>query len=74
MIDTRLQYVIFQGLADYADRFVVKVFEEGSVKGRVVAAHKNIEAVRLAIPTTHAKANHVQEAPIVEVWVDKSVL
>lgn len=73
MITPRLQYIVYQGLADYSDQYVVKVFEEGSIRGRVVAAHRKIESVRLAIPTSHVKANHRQESPIVEVWIDKSV-
>ncbi len=74
MITPRLQYIVYQGLADYRDQYVVKVFEEGSIKGRVVAAHRKIESVRMAIPTTHGKTDHRQEAPIVEVWIDKSLL
>lgn len=41
--------------------------------GSHVAAHKNIEAVRVAIPTSHYKAPYARVAPIIEVWVHNSV-
>lgn len=43
------------------------------VRGAHVAAHEKIEAVRLAIPTTHYKAPYRQDAPVIEVWVHNSI-
>lgn len=45
----------------------------GSLVGKLVAQHENVEAVRQAIPATHVKADIPVVAPVVEVWIDKRV-
>lgn len=73
--DDLIQYVITFGALDNNPREKLHIVRAGRASeiGRVVAAHINIGAVRLVIPSTHVKANFAQEAPIVEVWVDKRV-
>lgn len=53
--------------------YSVKVFVVGSLVGKLVAQHKNLAAVRQAIPATHAKADVAVVAPVVEVWIDKRI-
>jgi hypothetical protein len=64
------QYIVSLEDGQYIARLYVG---QNSVRGVVVAAHRKIEAVRLAIPTTHIKAPYPQERPMVEVWIDKAV-
>lgn len=70
--DDLIQYIITFDVAPFPKQYVVSAGKAGAF-GRFVAAHKNIDAVRVAIPSTHVKANFAQPAPIIEVWVDKRI-
>ncbi len=71
MTDPLRQFIISKN-ADGA--FECRVRTETDAIGRVVAKHwRNIDAVRVAIPSTHVRAPHRQDPPIVEVWIDKKV-
>lgn len=69
----RPQFVVYFDHPLAPGMYSVRRIEEGKAAGVHVAAHKNIDAVRVAIPTTHKKANVPVEAPIVEVWIDRSI-
>ncbi len=54
--------------------YSVRRIEEFKPGGYQVAAHpRNIDAVRVAIPADCKRANVPVEAPIVEVWIDRSI-
>lgn len=69
VVDVSIQYVVT--LED--GKHTVRRFQEGQVVGRVIAQHSNLGSVRVAIPSSHVKAKAPVEAPIVEVWIDRSI-
>lgn len=69
-VDELVQYIVYRDHPDYPGRFSVRARVGDSI-GRMIAAHKNRDAVLVAIPSTHVRADVPVEAPIVEVWIDK---
>lgn len=69
MTEPLRQFVVFKEGDDY----VLKVFVGESPVGRIVAAHKRLDAVRVAIPLSHQKANVPVDGTTIEVWIDKRV-
>lgn len=67
------QYIIVRDHPSAPGLFSLRRINAARPSGFHVAAHKNIEAIRVAIPTTHKKASAPVEAPIVEVWIDRSI-
>lgn len=67
------QFVIIENHPSAPGMFSLRRVTQARPIGIHVAAHKNIEAVRLAIPTTHVIAPHQQPGGIVEVWIDRRV-
>lgn len=72
--DLFVQYLVYFDHPSAPRQYSVRRFSnENDAVGRQVAAHAKIEAVRLVIPTTHERAKVTTEAPIVEVWIEKSI-
>lgn len=69
-----VQYLVYLDHPSAPGLYSVRRFsDENDPVGRQLAAHKRIEAVRLVIPKTHEPAKVTTVAPIIEVWIEKSI-
>lgn len=67
----RPQYIVYWDHHEAPGKYSVRFFDGSKVVGIQKAAHDNLEAVRVVIPTTHAMAPFRQLGRMIEVWVLK---
>lgn len=67
----RPQFIVFFDHPEAPGKYSVRFFDGSNIAGVQRAAHEKLDAVRMIIPTTHARAPFRQDAPILEVWVLK---
>lgn len=72
-IDDLVQYIVCLDHPAAPDMYSLRRLDGNRMIGVQVAAHKNRDAVIVAIPTSHVRANVPVEAPIVEVYIDKRI-
>lgn len=72
-VDDLDQYIIVRDYPGAVGMFSLRRISKARPIGSHVAAHAKIEAVRVAIPPTHVRANVPVDGAIVEVWIDKRI-
>lgn len=72
-VDDLSQFVVYFDHPSAPGIYSVRRIDGNRWVGIQIAAHKNRDAVIVAIPSTHVRADVPVEAPIVEVWIDKRI-